>query len=176
MSSTAVAPEVEPSVSPPVARVVAPGIPGVPFFLAPLEGRTVRIRDTKATTFKISGVETDGRFQLFEHRMAPGASGAAPHFHTTMIEMFYVAQGEIEFRLGEETFVGGPGAFVYVPERTIHGFNSVGQDEAVLLIMFCPGNGREGYFEALEEMTRDGCSPSREELVELMARYDQYLV
>jgi quercetin dioxygenase-like cupin family protein len=148
----------------------------VPIFLAPLEGKTVRIRNTKATTFKITGAETGGRFQLFEHRMAPGASGAHPHFHTLMIEMFYVAQGEVEFTLGDEKRVGGPGTFVYVPERAVHGFNSVGDEEAVLLIMFCPGNGREGYFEALEEMTRDGRSPSREEFAELMARYDQYMV
>jgi mannose-6-phosphate isomerase-like protein (cupin superfamily)/MFS family permease len=162
--------------APAVQAELAPGVPGVPFFLAPRAGRTVRIRDTKATTFKISGAETNGRFQLFEHRMAPGASGAAPHFHTAMIEMFYVARGEVEFVVGEDRFRAGEGSFVYVPEHTVHGFNSVGREEAVLLIMFCPGNGREGYFEALESMTQGGRSPSREELVELMARYDQYLV
>ena len=153
-----------------------PSVVSQPMFLGPGEGRRVQIRDTKTTTFKITGAATDGRFELFEHRMAPGASGASPHFHKEMIEMFYVVQGEVEFVLGDDKRVGTPGTFLFVPEYVPHGFDNVGQTDAVILIMFCPANGREKYFEGLGELTKDGRSPSLGELVELMERFDQYLV
>ena len=34
----------------------------------------------------------------------------------------------------------------------------------------------EGYFQGLADLHRDGRQPSREALLELMHRYDQYLV
>jgi hypothetical protein len=60
-----------------------------------------------------------------------------------------------------------------VPPGTVHAFSNPGPDPATLLIMFCPADHREQYFEGIADLTRDGRQPSREELVSLMRRFDQ---
>jgi mannose-6-phosphate isomerase-like protein (cupin superfamily) len=148
----------------------------VPLYVPPGAGEFVQIRDTKRTTFKLTTPDSDGAFGLFEHRMAAHASGASPHVHRQTTEMFYVVKGEIEFTIGDRKEVGEQGAFAYVPRDHPHGFTNVGSQEAVLLIMFFPLNGREDYFRGLGVLTKDGRDPSLEELVEHMAKHDQFLV
>jgi mannose-6-phosphate isomerase-like protein (cupin superfamily) len=148
----------------------------IPLFIPPGEGEFVAIRDNKRTTFKLTTPDSDGEFGLFEHRMAPHASGASPHVHRNTTEMFFVHRGEVEFTVGDRKEVGGEGAFVYIPRDARHGFTNVGSEEATLLIMFYPLNNREDYFRGLQRLTKDGRDPSMEELVEHMARYDQFLV
>jgi hypothetical protein len=63
-----------------------------------------------------------------------------------------------------------------VPENTPHGFSNPGQMRSKLLIMFCPADEREKYFEGLAELTKNGRQPSQEELLELMQKFDQYPV
>ena len=63
-----------------------------------------------------------------------------------------------------------------VPESTPHGFTNIGNSQATLLIMFCPADSREGFFKGMAELTKNGREPTKEELIDLMARYDQYLV
>jgi len=41
------------------------------------------------------GSETAGRFGLVEYRLAPHSPGAAPHYHQTFSESFYVVSGEL---------------------------------------------------------------------------------
>lgn len=90
--------------------------------------------------------------------------------------MFYVVDGEVELLLDQRKVIAQPGTFMLVPENTPHGFSNPGQKQATLLIMFCPADSREKYFEGLAELTKDGRQPSKEELIELMQRFDQYLV
>ncbi|HEY9607364.1 MAG TPA: cupin domain-containing protein [Allocoleopsis sp.] len=147
----------------------------LPVILRPGEGPSVQIR-TSSCTFKATGNDTHGHFGLFEFVMEPGTEGASPHIHKQLTEMFYVVEGEVELVLGEQRVIGTPGAFMLVPENTPHGFSNPGQTPAKLLIMFCPADSREQYFEGLAELTKNGRQPSREELLELMQRFDQYPV
>lgn len=39
--------------------------------------------------------------------------------------------------------------------------------------MFCPGGDREKYFEGLAELLKDGQTPNRKALLELMRLFDQ---
>jgi quercetin dioxygenase-like cupin family protein len=148
----------------------------IPLFVPAGEGPFVQIRDTKKTTFKLTTEDSDGQFGLFEHQMAPFAAGARAHVHRQTTEMFYVVKGEVEFVIGDRKEVGTPGAFASIPPDAPHGFTNAGSEQATLLIMFYPLNNREEYFRGLERLTADGRDPSLEELVELMSRYDQYLV
>lgn len=141
--------------------------------LRPGEGRYVTIAGSTRCTFKVTGADTAGRFGLFEYWMGPSARGAAPHVHRKLTEIFYVAEGEVDLSAGGERVRGGPGTVVVVPPGTVHGFENVGGRDAVLLIMFCPADHREGYFEGMAELTRDGRRPSRDELLDLMRRFDQ---
>ncbi|MBD2101031.1 cupin domain-containing protein [Leptolyngbya sp. FACHB-261] len=147
----------------------------LPIILQPGEGRSVKIQ-TSTCTFKATGEDTQGHFGLFEFVMEPGAIGARPHIHKQLTEMFYVVEGEVDLMLGQDQVTASPGAFMIVPENTPHGFSNRGSQPATLLIMFCPADHREQYFEGLADLTREGRQPSREELFDLMQRFDQYPV
>ena len=145
----------------------------LPVILQPMEGPSVQIR-TSTCTFKVTGKDTHGHFGLFEFVMEPGGEGASPHIHKELTEMFYVVEGEVELILDQRRVTAKPGAFMLVPENTRHCFSNPGQVRSTLLIMFCPADSREQYFEGLAELTKNGRQPSQKELLELMQRFDQY--
>ena len=137
------------------------------------EGTYVVIADRARCTFKVVGAETDGRFGLFEYVMLVEGAGAKPHIHHELTEIFYVADGRVEIRFGAERQVAEAGDVVLVPPETVHGFANARAEPSTLLIMFCPADHREGYFEGMAELTRDGRIPTGAELLELMRRFDQ---
>ncbi|MBE9155807.1 cupin domain-containing protein [Nodosilinea sp. LEGE 06152] len=145
----------------------------LPLILQPGEGQTVQIR-TSTCTFKATGQETHGHFGLFEFVMEPGTDGASPHIHKELTEAFYVVEGNVELVLGDRRIVAEPKTFILVPENTPHGFSNAGQTPATLLILFCPADSREQYFEGLAELTKDGREPTQAELLDLMQQFDQY--
>ncbi|HEY9768946.1 MAG TPA: cupin domain-containing protein [Coleofasciculaceae cyanobacterium] len=147
----------------------------LPLILQPGEGQSVQI-GTSTCTFKATGKDTHGNFGLFEFVMEPGSKGASPHIHKQLTEMFYVVEGEVELNLDDRKVLATPGSFMLVPENTPHGFSNPGQTRAKLLIMFCPAEEREKYFEGLAALTKNGRQPSQEELLELMQKFDQYPV
>ncbi|WP_026730852.1 cupin domain-containing protein [Fischerella sp. PCC 9605] len=147
----------------------------LPLILQPGEGESVKIK-TNTCTFKVTGKDTNGHFGLFEFVMEPGTEGASPHLHKQLTEMFYVVDGEVELLLDRRKVIASPGTFMLVPENTPHGFSNPGHKPATLLIMFCPADSREKYFQGLAELTKDHRQPTKEELIELMQRFDQYLI
>lgn len=145
----------------------------LPLILQPGNGKTVHIRSSTCT-FKVTGEETNGHFGLFEFVMPPETSGASPHIHKEMTEIFYVIEGDVELVLDQQSIAASPGTLMRVPPNTPHGFSNPGFVSAKLLIMFCPADSREKYFEGLAELTRDGREPSQAELLALMHQFDQY--
>ncbi len=144
-----------------------------PVVLHPHEGEYVVIGGNTRCTFKVTGRDTANHFGLFEFEMDPGAMGARPHTHHHLTEIFYVVRGEVQLLAGEERVAGTSGTLLLVPPDAVHGFANTGRMPATLLIMFCPADTRERYFQGLAELTKDGRQPSREELVALMHRFDQ---
>ncbi len=137
------------------------------------EGHYVTIGAKTRCTFKVVGEETGGQIGLFEYTMEPGARGANAHTHQKLTEIFYIVEGEVELLAGERKVVGRPGTLLLVPPGQVHGFSNSSSHRSTMLIIFCPADRREGYFEGMAELTRDGRRPSREELLELMRRFDQ---
>ncbi len=146
----------------------------LPIILQPGVGQSVQIR-TSTCTFKATGKDTKGHFGLFEFVMESESTGASPHIHKQLTEMFYVLEGLVEMVLSR-TIQAQPGSFILIPENAPHGFSNPGQTPAKLLIMFCPADTKEQYFEGLAKLTKDGRQPSQEELLELMQKFDQYPV
>jgi quercetin dioxygenase-like cupin family protein len=147
----------------------------LPLILQPGEGKAVKI-GTSNCTFKITGENTHGHFGLFEFTMEPESQGASPHIHKQLTEIFYVIEGEVELIVDQRRVTAAPGTVLLVPENTPHGFSNSGQTQAKLLIMFCPADKREQYFEGLAKLTENGRKPSQEELLDLMQKFDQYPV
>ena len=49
----------------------------------------------------------------------------APHVHDDLVDAFYVLDGVVEFTVGEETAVKGPGTLLAAPPGARHGFRGV---------------------------------------------------
>jgi quercetin dioxygenase-like cupin family protein len=55
-----------------------------------------------------------------------------PHVHPDHVDSFLVLEGEVEFTLGAESVVLGPGSFVSAPIGARHGFRSAGGPAKIL--------------------------------------------
>jgi quercetin dioxygenase-like cupin family protein len=97
-------------------------------------------------TIKVPGKETRDLYSIAEVLEPPG--GRAPlHLHRKEDEAFYVLEGEMTFRIGEETIKARPGAFVFGPKDVPHAY-TVASGPARLLFLLSPA-GFEGFIEAI---------------------------
>lgn len=128
------------------------------FLLSPSDGEKIWIvGDT--LWLKATSAETGGAFTVFEYVSLPG-NGPPPHLHENEDESIYVIDGELEILLGAKTMRAEPGAFVFVPKRTVHRFRCIGSRPGKVLIHYTPG-GIEGFFrEAGVPVTNDNPAPS----------------
>ena len=66
-----------------------------------------------------------------------------------------------------------PGDWVHVPAGGIHGFKNTSGAPAKMLLHFCPGAPREGYFERVPDV-RD--APEEEERAAIFLKHDTFWV
>jgi quercetin dioxygenase-like cupin family protein len=60
------------------------------------------------------------------------------HTHATEDEMFYVLQGALIFRCGDDTFEVDDGGFVFLPRGIPHGYTIRGEGDVRLLVVTSP--------------------------------------
>jgi quercetin dioxygenase-like cupin family protein len=138
--------------------------------VAPGEGRFIAIGSTGAGVMvKAAEAETGGLCSVWEGRIEPGTVGAAPHYHRGRDEFFYLLEGEMVLRLGDESHVAAAGAFAFVPRGTIHGFHNASSSPARGLVMHHPA-GFEHYFEEAQQLA--SLPGSSEDWAALAARFD----
>ena len=94
-------------------------------------------------SFLVTGKETNGAFSLMHCHFRKDFM-APPHYHKLEDESFYVLEGEINFHVGDKSFVAGPGEFVFLPKNVPHHFNLV-TDTAKALMQISPA-GFEVFF------------------------------
>ena len=135
----------------------------------------LRLGEAVRLAYLANGASTGGQFGLYRWDSAPHSGGAAPHFHRTMSESFFVISGGIELYDGTEWVATKPGDFGHVPEGGIHGFRNDSDEPASMLILFVPGAPREGYFEAIAERAA-GRSFTEEEWRAICEHHDTYFV
>ena len=91
-------------------------------------------------TIKATSKETDGLYTLVEV-LEP--EGEAPlHVHHREDEAFWVLDGEVTFRIGDETIEASAGSFVFGPRDVPHTF-TVHSGSARLLFLLSPGGFEE---------------------------------
>jgi mannose-6-phosphate isomerase-like protein (cupin superfamily) len=73
---------------------------------------------------KATDDETAGTFFLSESTIAPGFPGPPLHHHERLVDMFYVLDGALTVRLGDQTHELEAGAFVCVPASVVHTFSN----------------------------------------------------
>ncbi|HEX6584098.1 MAG TPA: cupin domain-containing protein [Thermoleophilaceae bacterium] len=96
----------------------------------------------------VKSEDTDGRFGLVEHPIAPRALAGPMHVHEREDEYSYVLEGEVGFQVGDEVFTAEPGQLVAKPRGIWHGFWNPGDQPARVLELISPG-GFENYFSEL---------------------------
>ena len=73
----------------------------------------------------LTGEDTGGSYALIEDFNPPGM-GIPLHLHRNEDEMFYVVEGQVEFRIGTEILRAGAGTTVHMPRDTPHAFTIIG--------------------------------------------------
>jgi quercetin dioxygenase-like cupin family protein len=116
------------------------------------------------------GEDTGGRLTVYEILFPPD-SGPPLHVHEREDEAFYVIEGSLSVRMGDEEFYAPAGSFTFQPRGIPHTFRS-SSDGARALLLVIP-SGLEGFFRALsrpaEAMT---LPPPRPPSPELMAQME----
>ncbi|MCL4849160.1 MAG: cupin domain-containing protein [Acidobacteria bacterium] len=120
-------------------------------------------------TFLVTGEESGGAYFAMEAFVPPGG-GPPPHVHRREDETFYVVEGRIEFRLGDDLIEAGPGDFVNVPRGTVHCFRNAGSNTARMVLTFTPA-GMENFFEETLVRAPNGVREAPDNIDEVAARY-----
>jgi uncharacterized cupin superfamily protein len=138
--------------------------------VAPGEGRFIAVGSAgSGVTVKASAAETGGLCTVWEGQVPPGTVGAGPHYHRERDEFFYVLDGEMMLRIGDESHTSRAGTFAFVPRGTIHGFHNASKESATVLVMHHPA-GFEQFLDEMQKLAaRHG---SNEERAALAARFD----
>ena len=71
----------------------------------------------------------------------PEFEGVDPHTHADHADSFYVLEGLVEFRVGDEPRIAGPGTLVAAPPGTMHGFRPAGPEPIRCLNLHAPPGG-----------------------------------
>ncbi len=118
--------------------------------------------------FKAQITDGDGTLSVTETTIAPGFPGPPLHLHRGFVDCFYVLEGALGLRIGEETVSAGPGTFAAVPRGNPHTFFNPGDEPVRVVNVMAPG-GFEAY---IKELWASGSPPSPEVALEIGARYD----
>jgi mannose-6-phosphate isomerase-like protein (cupin superfamily) len=120
----------------------------LPIALAPGEGEAVGRSVIKADRPELACIEIV---------VAPG-SGVDLHFHRSQSDSFYVLEGELEFRIGDEIVRATPGMYVLAPPGVPHAFRNTGAAPARALNLHAPG-GFARYMRELAGLRAAGTKP-----------------
>ena len=119
---------------------------------------------------KATGEETAGSFFLSESTIEPGFPGPPLHTHERLHDMFFVLEGALEMRLGEDTVMVEPGTFVCVPPGVAHTFSNPSNSPVRFLNLNTPA-GWEHYMRDLAAAAATGpLTPER--IGPIASRYD----
>jgi uncharacterized cupin superfamily protein len=105
---------------------------------------------------------------VFESAMPPGGGFPFAHVHEEYEEVFYVLEGEVEYRLGEGWTVAPAGTTVCVPRGVTHAFRNSSQALARHLVVHAPVEA----LDAIEAIATAG----RDQWGAIMAKHHSRLV
>ena len=145
-----------------------------PMFRRPGEGRTIAVVGD-VYRFLATGAETGGKYAMWEAIVPPGG-GPPPHVHSREAESFYVLEGAITFRFGEETLTATAGMFANMPVGVTHSFKNESGATARMLISVAPAGLEEMFLEVGTPLAEGATAgpPSHEEIERLLAAAGRY--
>jgi quercetin dioxygenase-like cupin family protein len=123
---------------------------------------------------KVDDEESGGRQCFSEWTVDAGGAGPPLHLHREHQEAFFVVEGRLTFRAGEETIEAETGAFIFIPAGVAHTFSNRSDAPARCVNAYVPG-GIEGFFIEVGQAMRSG-EPDPAEIERLSAKYDVYFL
>lgn len=95
----------------------------------------------------ISGEQTQGAYAVIDMLVPPGG-GPGPHSHANIQELFYVVDGELEFKTEAGKYTAKKGSFVNIPKGgEVHCFKNTSNGMAHLLCTVIPAGLDEFFLE-----------------------------
>lgn len=110
---------------------------------------------------------------IYAVTLAARSPGAGLHRHARLTEAFEVHEGALTLRLNGRDVTAGPGEFVLVRPGEPHAFANRGDAPVRFTLTFTPALRREGFFEGLAALAREGRLQDEPAMRALMAAYDQ---
>ncbi len=118
--------------------------------------------------WKIDGPDTDKRFAVVHHPLAPHALAAPLHYHHNEDEYSYVLEGTLGALLGQKVVTAGPGTWVFKPRGQWHTFWNAGDTPCHIIEIISPA-GFENYFRELAAALAG--PPDMEKVAGIAAKY-----
>jgi len=146
-----------------------------PTLRKPTEGRTIAVVGD-VYRFLATGDDTNGKYALWEAIVPPGG-GPPPHVHSREEEGFYILEGEITFRIGDERIVATAGMFANMPVGTPHSFKNESDKPAKMLISVAPAGLEHMFFEVgvpVVQGATTAAPPTKAEIEKLLAVSPKY--
>jgi mannose-6-phosphate isomerase-like protein (cupin superfamily) len=123
-----------------------------------------------AAVVKATAESTGGGFTMSDSTIAPGFPGPPAHSHQQITDTFYVLEGTLTVRLGND-FVDAPvGTYVCIPPGNVHTFSNRGNGQVRFLNINSPA-GWENYLRDVAGLMEAG-PPTTEDWRRVMEKYD----
>jgi quercetin dioxygenase-like cupin family protein len=120
---------------------------------------------------KIASKDTDGQLSVFEY-IGHQKVGPSLHVHFNQDEIFYVAEGEFLFQLGNKQSTLGAGDTIFLPRNIPHTWIQL-SDLGKLIYFLQPAGKMEEFFLA---MTQFKAQPSQDEMDKIHAAHGMKVV
>lgn len=108
-----------------------------PELIVSVEGRAIRIGGDVLLVKALTGIG-DG-VTVVETVAKPGEPAPLDHVHGSYDEVFYILDGEFEFRINQRRVRAGAGSVVTAPRGAAHTFKNCGESDGRILIVAAPG-------------------------------------
>jgi mannose-6-phosphate isomerase-like protein (cupin superfamily) len=95
---------------------------------------------------KATAASTNGAYGLLESWVQAGASPPL-HIHHREDESFWILEGSLTVRCGDDIFRAGPGSYVFLPRDVPHTFRVDDDAPVHMLTMLTPGGGEAFFVE-----------------------------
>ena len=112
-----------------------------------------------------------GWLSLTETTLAPGFPGPVPHLHRGFVDSFYVLEGVLRLRIGDEIVDAEAGTYRAALPGTVHTFSNPGDEPVRMLNVMAPG-GFEQYLKEVAAEMLPGAPPDPAVMAQIAARHD----
>lgn len=116
--------------------------------------------------WKIDGIDSDQRFAVVHHPIAPKTLAAPLHRHHREDEYSFVLRGTLGALLGDQVVTAATGDWVFKPRGEWHTFWNAGDEPCEIIEVISPA-GFEDYFREFAQVW-----PDRERAAAIRDKYE----